>query len=120
MEGLEKLRGSQKAYRSHLTCIYGKLDELDLTHPTNKETTVSVISYIDQLQCKAESLQQLDAKIQAIIEDPQDLERDVYNSIETQDTLIERATRLERYQSKVDATVTTLPTSHTEGDSQRN
>ena len=50
--------------------------------------------YVNQLQCLAESLQQLDAKIQAIIEDLEDLEREVYDSVEIQNTLIERATRL--------------------------
>ena len=78
MEGLEKFRGSRKAYRSHLTRIYGKLEELDLTQPASEDTTASVISYVDQLQRKAESLQQLDTKIQSIITDPEDLEREVY------------------------------------------
>ena len=107
MEGLDKLKGSRKAYRSHLTRIYGKLDELDLTQPATEETTNSIISYVDQLQCKAESLQQLDTKIQSMIEVAGDLERDVYESIEIQDTLIEKMTRLKRYLEKANATVTT-------------
>ena len=120
MEGLEKFRGSRKAYRSHLTRIYGKFEELDLTQPANEDTTASVISYVDQLQRKAESLQQLDTKIQSIITDPEDLEREVYDAIEIQDTLIEKMTRLKRYLSKINAMAATPPTSHTEDDSHRN
>lgn len=51
------------------------------------------------------------------MEDPEDLAREVYDSVEIQDTLIERATCLKSYLSKVNATVSTPPTSHTEGDS---
>lgn len=119
MEGLEKLKGSRKAYRSHLTRIYGKLDELNLARPVTEETTTLVISYVDQLQRKAESLQQLDTKIQSVIEGPDDLERDVFDSIEIQDALIERMTRLKRYLEKSNTTVTTPPTSHAEDDSHR-
>ena len=71
------------------------------------------MSYIDQLNCKAESLQQLDAKIQLIFEEPGDIERDTYKSIEIQDVLIEKLTRLKRYLDKNNATVSpaTVPDS---------
>lgn len=80
------------------------LEELDLTEPTNKETTSSVISYAnqlidirgawasniyDQLQCKAKSLQQLVTKILSS-KIPKDLEREVFDAIEIQDMLIEK------------------------------
>ena len=64
MEGLNKLKGSRKAYRSHLTRIYGKLDELDLTQPLDKDTIITVTAYIEQIQRKAESIQQLDTQIE--------------------------------------------------------
>jgi len=51
-----------------------------------------VISYIDQLNLKAESLQQLDPKIQAMIEGAEDVERETFESIEIQDLLIEKLT----------------------------
>jgi len=81
---LEKLKGSHKAYRAHLTCTYGKIEELNLTESTATEETYSlVISYIDQLNRKAESLQQLDSKIQAIIKGAEDVERETFESIDS-------------------------------------
>ena len=100
MEGLNKLKGSRKAYRSHLTHIYGKLDKLDLTQPPNEDTIITVTSYIKQMQRKAESIQQLDTQIQSMMEDPTAVEDDVSDSLETQDLLIEKITRLKRYLEK--------------------
>ena len=48
MEGVAKLKASRKAFRSHLTRINGKIEELDLTKK-DKETTNLALSYIDQL-----------------------------------------------------------------------
>jgi len=54
---LEKLKGSRKVYRAHLTRIYGKIEELNLTEsPATEETCSLVISYVDQLGRKAELL----------------------------------------------------------------
>jgi len=108
-EGLEKLKGSRKAYRSHLTRIYGKLEDLDLTKPPNDDTTATVKSYIEQLQRKAESIQAIDGKIQSIMEDPSEIEGDVLDSLEIQDTLIERITRLKHYLEKTKVTTVTPP-----------
>ena len=100
MEGLNKLKGSRKAYQSHLTRIYGKLDELDLMRPPNEDTIITVTLYIEQLQCKAESIQQLDTQIQSRMEDPTAVEDDVSDSLETQDLLIEKITHLKCYLEK--------------------
>jgi len=114
-EGLDNLKGSRKAYRSHLTRIYGKLEDLDLTKPPNDDTTATVKSYIEQLQRKAESIQAIDGKIQSIMEDPSEIEGDVLDSLEIQDTLIEKITRLKHYLEKTKVTtVTPLPPTTTE------
>lgn len=102
---MDKLKGSRKVYRSHLMRIYGKIEELNLTQPATEETTSLVISYIDQLNRKAESLQQLDTKIQSMIEGDDDSERDTFESIEIQDMLIEKLTRLKRYLEKNNSTI---------------
>ena len=101
---MDKLKGSRKAYRAHLTRIYGKIEELDLTQPATEDTISLVMSYIDQLNRKAESLQQLDVKIQSMIEGADDSERDTFETIEIQDTLIEKLTRLKRYLEKNNTT----------------
>ena len=106
---MDKLKGSRKAYRSHLTRIYGKIEELNLTEPATEETYSLVTSFIDQLNRKAESLQQLDSKIQSMIEGADDVERDTFESIEVQDLLIEKLTRLKCYLEKNSSTTRTLP-----------
>ena len=113
MEAIDKLKGSRKAYRSHLTRIWGKLEELSLTLPATDETTTAVTSYIDQIQRKSESIQQLDSRIQSTIAEPSDIERDVLESLEIQDTIIENMTRLKRFLEKANTTVTTTVTSST-------
>ena len=99
MEGLAKLQASRKA-------------ELDFTQPATEEIASQVTSYIDQLQRKAESIRQLDSKISAKIWDNEDLEREVYEAEEIQDSIIEKSTRLERYleaQHKGNRVTTTTP-----------
>jgi len=107
MEGLEKLKGSWKAYRSHLTSLFTKLEDLNLSQPATDETTTTAMSYIDQLQCKAESIQQLDVKI---LEEPGDIESDVLDSIETQDTIIHKLTCPKHHLEKASTPVTTTVT----------
>ena len=97
METIEKLKGSRKAYRAHLTHIYG---ELNLTQPATEETTSLVMSYIDQLNCKAKAIQQLDLKIQTLIEGADGIEQDTFESIEIQDTIIENTVCLKHYMEK--------------------
>ena len=67
----------------------------------------AVTSHLDQLQRKAEAIQQLDSKIQSIMEEPSDIEGDVLDSLDILDTLIERMTRLKRYLEKARATTVT-------------
>ena len=100
MEGLEKLKGSRRAYRAHLTRIWGKMAELTLTLPATDETVTLATSYIDQIQHKAEAVQQLDSKIQSMITEPEDIESDVLDSLEIQDTIIEKLTLLKRFLEK--------------------
>ena len=112
MEGLAKLQASRKAFRSHLTRTYNKMDELDFTQPATEEIASQVTSYIDQLQRKAESIRQLNSKISAEIRDNEDLEREVYEAEEIQDSIIEKSTRLKRYleaQHKSNRVTTTTP-----------
>jgi len=71
MEGFAKLKVLRKAFCSHLTCIYGKIEKLDV----NKKDEENYYScFMNQLQRKAESIGSLDMKIVAEIESPEDLE----------------------------------------------
>ena len=67
MEGLDKLKGLRKAYRTHLTRIWGKLEDLSLTLPATEDTITAATSYIEQIHIKSESIQQLDSRIQSVM-----------------------------------------------------
>ena len=58
------------------------------------------MSYIDQLNRKAEAIRQLDLKIQTLIEGADDVEQDTFESIEIQDFIIENTVRLQHYMEK--------------------
>ena len=110
MEGLDKLKGSQKAYRAHLTRIWGKLEDLSLTLPNTEDTITAATSYIKQIHIKCESIQQLDSRIQSVMTEASDIEKDVLDSLEIQDTIIEKITRLKRFLEKANAAVSTTVT----------
>jgi len=97
VDGMDKLKGSHKVYRAHLMRIYEKIEELDLTEPATEEITSLVIFYIDKINCKAEAIQQLDNKIQSIIEGADETEQDTFESLEIQDTIIEKVVRFKCY-----------------------
>ena len=95
-ERLAKLKASRKGFCSHLTHIYGKIEELDFTKK-NEETTTLALSYMEQLQQKAESIGSLDSKIATEIESPEELEQDSFEAEEIMDTFIEKTTRVKCY-----------------------
>ena len=82
------------------------MEELNLSQPATEETITAVTSHLDQLQHKAEA-------IQSIMEEPSDIEGDVLDSLDIQDTLIERMTHLKRYLKKARATTVTHSTTET-------
>jgi len=103
MEGLEKLKGSRKAYHAHLMWIWGKLEDLSLTLPANEDTINAAISYIKHIHSKSESIQQLDSRIQSVMTEASDIGKDVLDSLEIQDTIIEKIIHLKRFLEKANA-----------------
>jgi len=93
-----------------------KIDEINLTQPATKEIISLALSNIDQLNRKAEVIQALDAKIQNLIEGAEDTERDTFESIEVQDTIIEQVVRLKRFVEKNRTVNPTPPVIHPSGD----
>jgi len=103
MESLDKLKGSRKAYRAHLTRIWGKLEDLSLTLPNTEDTITAATSYIKQIHIKCESIQQLDSRIQSVMTEASDIEKDVLDLLEIHDTITEKITHLKRFLEKANA-----------------
>ena len=81
MEGALCLQLSRKAYHSHLTRIYNKVSEIMESSETPSDSQISTLkSSLEQLQCKAEIIRDLDAKIALAIQDPSELEGEIFES----------------------------------------
>ena len=73
MKGLTQLQTSQSTYRSHITRIFGKVEET-LASKIDELTTTYLNTAISQLEKKKEQIVQLDEQIFELIEDPSKLE----------------------------------------------
>ena len=114
MEGLEKLKGLRKVNCAYLTWIYGKLEDLSLTLLSITEDTITAAaSYIKQIHSKTKSIQQLVSRIQSVMTEASDIDRDVLDSLEIQDTIIKKITRLKIFLEKSNAAASTTVTSAT-------
>ena len=89
MEGLSRLTASRGGYRSHLTKLQNKLDEI-MESEIDAVQRATLIMYMEQLQRKGEKLSQLDAEIAALLDKPEDLEREIFESEDIQNSIMER------------------------------
>ena len=87
MEGVQHFQSSRKALISftHLTRIYKKVSEIVEAGETPNDLQV-----VEQLQRKAEILRYLDAKIADAMQDETELEGEIFESEEIQDTILEK------------------------------
>ena len=91
MEGVQRFHSSRKAYRSHLTRIYNKVSKIMESSETPSNSQITTLkSSLEQLQRKAEIIKDLDAKIALAIQDPSELEGEIFESKEIQDAIIEK------------------------------
>ena len=111
-DDLKRLRASRNAYRSHLTKLSQKVDELlDSSEALNDSQIAALCTSLEKLSRKGETLRELDIKITQAIEDPDEVETEVYEAEEIQDTILERTDQIKRFlkHSEVTAKVTTEP-----------
>ena len=100
MEGVQRFQSSRKAYRSHLTRIYNKVSEIMESSETPSDSQITTLkSSLEQLQRKAEIIKDLDAKISLAIQDPSELEGEIFESEEIQDAIIEKTGSIKEFLS---------------------
>ena len=98
MERLQRAKGSRKAYRSHLTRIYKKIDDIFGTEAPVTDLQLSTLtSALEQLNQKKTQISQLDAQIVESIETSEDLETEILQAEEVQSELLDRITRLKHF-----------------------
>ena len=96
MDESHRLISSRKAYRSHVTRLLKKVEEItgNGTVSTVEEPQIIVlITSVEQLESKSSTLTELDTRIAEHMTDPEELENEIFRAVEIQD-LISECTRL--------------------------
>ena len=92
MDAANQSASSRKAYRSHVTCLLKKIEEItgNGTVPTVEEPQLtSLITTVEQLESKSSILTELDSKGAEAITDPDQLESEIFRAVEIQDSISE-------------------------------
>ena len=95
---MQRWRSSRKAYRTHLTKLHRTVTEImDSSETPNESQLDSLSASIEKLQRKAKTIGELDTKIAGELQDPEELERDVFEAVELQDGIVERIDQIKRF-----------------------
>ena len=101
MENLRRWQSSRKAYRAHLTKLHRTVAEImDSSESLEDSALDSLSTSIEKLQRKAKAIGELDSKISGEIQDPEELERDVYEAIELQDGITDTIDQIKQFISR--------------------
>ena len=79
-ENLAKLQASRAGYRAHLTQTRKKAPAIMAKETPSELDFVSLNNILEQLGRKKSILKELDQKIAAILEDPADLEKEIFDT----------------------------------------
>ena len=96
MDALKHHRISRRGYRSHFTKIITAIREIINKNPneSSKSDIISLADWKRQLDRKKEILTDIDAKVIALIENEDELETEVLETEEIQETISQQQLRL--------------------------
>jgi hypothetical protein len=99
MEGIAQLQASQRAHKAHITKVLKKANDFvnTETHVDKNMALASLQTALEQLMKKRDILRELDAKIVAEMEDPTELEREIFESEEISYELEENISHIRKY-----------------------
>ena len=112
MEELAQLQASRKGYKSHVTWLYNKVNEI-LSSELNEFSITSLTTAIEQLNKKKETLSQIDRRVTELIESPEDLKEAIFDAEETQDTIVDKIAKIRTFielQTRRQSSSTTVST----------
>ncbi|XP_065885751.1 serine-rich adhesin for platelets-like [Dysidea avara] len=95
MEELTRLQTSRRAYRSHVTRIFNKIEDT-LTHEIDELAITYLRTAVTQLEKKLDQIVKIDQEICGLIEDANTLEDTIMDSEELQDTIAEKINELNK------------------------
>ena len=96
MEKLTRLQASRKGYKSHVSRINNKIDEL-LSNECDEFSIAYLTTTVEQLNRKKETLLQVDVRISELIESPEDIESAIFKAEETKDAILDKITKVQAF-----------------------
>lgn len=97
MEEAQRSQASRRGHRAHLTKLLKRTEEI-MANENPSEMDMAVLrSAIEQLQKKKALLQELDAKINATIEGPDELENEIITAEDIQSDIIDRICQVNKF-----------------------
>ena len=73
---------------------------IDSNETPNESQLDSLSAPIEKLQQKAKTIGEIDTKIAGKLQDPEELEKDVFEAVELQDRILERTDQIKRFISR--------------------
>ena len=111
MDTVQRLKGSRAGFCAHVTRTFKKADDImntgDLPTPTQ---IAKLTSIMEQLTQKKDTLNQLNAQVQETIKSPEELETEILEAEEIQDSIIEYIAMI---RSHIEPRRTTVESMHT-------
>ena len=96
-ENLPKLQASRAGYRAHLTQTIKKATNIATKEdPLTDSDITSLKRIVDQLARKRSILEELDEKIVGMIEDPKELEKEIFQTEDIKEEINETAAQLDK------------------------
>ena len=111
MDKPQRLKASRKAYRSHLTRLFKKVDEiLEKETPITDVQVVTLTSSLEQLTQKKDIFQQLHTQLAEAMQTADDLENEILEAEEIQNSILDKMSVIKhRLEPRHVSEVTTRP-----------
>ena len=90
MEEAQRTQASRRGHRAHLTKLLKRTDDIMTNESSSVMDTATLQITTEQLEKKKAILKELDAKIITLIEQPDELEREIIDSEDIQRNIIEK------------------------------
>ena len=97
MEEAQRTQASRRGHRAHLTKLLKRTDDIMTNESSSVMDTATLQITTEQLEKKKAILKELDAKIITLIEQPDELEREIIDSEDIQRNIIEKICQVRKF-----------------------
>ena len=97
MEEAQRTQASRRGHRAHLTKLLKRTDDIMTNESSSEMDMATLQSTTEQLEKKKAILKELDAKIITLIEQPDELEKEIIDSEDIQSNIIEKICQVRKF-----------------------